>query len=319
MWGTVAKLATFGLVAGCGLAVSGLLDPNDPAAGGPDGSTPYPGLLDATGAVTTPGSDGGTAGPEDAGAPEDDAPSSADASVPDDAADASEGGACPSPSADAAVSLVAPIAPAPTIDGDLTDWGCGPWTALTQTNAAYAMQNGQSVSAQFAVRWDAANFYFAAHVAVPLVRGDDGTNPYNNDAVEIYLSAPPVNGDYDATTHQYIVDWKNLAVDYGPVHSPPNRPAPSPPHFTSQTKKVADGWQVEVAIGWPAVMKKPASGAAVAFDVQLDDGDGTALDTRVIETLAPHSAACGCKSCCCGQANDFPNCDTLTFVTVTLE
>jgi hypothetical protein len=314
MRGIVAKLATFALLAGCGLARTGLLAGGGPS-GAPDAATPPPPPIGPGDASSLVG--------DDAGLPGDDAGSASDAVVVTvvDASDAAED-SCPPPSSDAAVSVVTATSTAPTIDGDLSDWGCGPWTLLSQENAAYARQSGQDVSAQFALRWDSAGLYFGAHVVVPTVRGDDPANPYNNDAVEIYLSGDsPLTGDYDPASHQFIVDWKNLAVDYGPLYYPPGKPAPNPPQFQWKAKTVADGWQVEVAISWPALLsgKAPASGGSIGFDLQLDDGDGTALDTQVLAGLAPHAAACGCKACCCGKSPDFPNCDTLTFGRVTLE
>ena len=319
MRGTVAKVATLGVLAGCGLARSGLLAGSDVPGDNPDASTTSPPPPDATTSGIGPGADASPGA--DAGAPSDDAPSAPDVATSLDAGDASEA-ACPPPSSDAAVSVATAAATAPTIDGDLSDWGCGPWTELSQANAAYARQSGQDVSAQFALRWDAAGLYVAAHVVVPTVHGSDPVNPYNNDAVEIYVSGDaPLTGDYDPTSHQFIVDWKNLAVDYGSVHYPPSQPTPNPPQFKWMAKTVADGWQVEIAIAWPALGKgkAPTSGGSVGFDLQLDDGDGTALDTQVIAELAPHAAACGCKACCCGQTPDFPNCDTLTFATVALQ
>jgi hypothetical protein len=59
--------------------------------------------------------------------------------------------------------------------------------------------------------------------------------------------------------------------------------------------------------------------ATIGFDVQFDDGDGTILKTLVLAMIAPHSSTCGCASCCCGQAADLPDCDTLCFEGVTLE
>jgi hypothetical protein len=327
MRGTVAKLATaatLGLLAGCALATSGLLAPTAGDPGGADASTPAPSTTDATtGSVPPPGTDGSITG--DGGTPSDDAPatSSADASAED--ATSTTDAACPAAAQDAAVSVVTSIAPPPKIDGDLSDWGCGPWTTLDTANAAYTLQNGQALAGVFAVRWDSAALYFAAHIVVATLQGSDGTNPYNNDAVEIYVSGDsPLTGDYDATSHQYIIDWHNLAVDYGSLHYPPNQPSTSPKSFTSQTKQVADGWQIEAAIAWPALVKgkAPTSGAKLALDVAFDDGDGTELKSQLVETLATHSLTCGCQSCCCGEVSpspDMPNCDTLCFAGVTLQ
>ena len=177
---------------------------------------------------------------------------------------------------------------------------------------------GQTLSGQYAVRWDATNLYVAAHIVVPTLEGDNTTSPYDNDAIELYASGDaPRTGDYDTHAHQYIVDWHNLAVDYGS-----NRKAtPNPPNFASQVRIVADGWQIEAAIGWQALVtaSPPPAATSIGLDIQFDDGDGTSIKKAVLAMIAPHPSACGCAACCCGQALDLPDCDTLCFGGVTLE
>ncbi len=143
----------------------------------------------------------------------------------------------------------------------------------------------QIISGQYAVRWDATNLYVAAHIVVPMLQGDNATTPYENDAIEFYLSGDtPITGDYDKQSHQYIVDWHNLVVDYGPTNYPPSMAATNPPNFTSQVKVVTGGWQIEAAIAWTALVdgKAPTAGAKIALDVAFDDGDGTTLNTQIL-------------------------------------
>ncbi len=309
-------MATSGLLAGCGLAQNGLLEIG--ADGGGTDSSSKTDAPDATVAEAGPPADASL--PGDANVP--------DGSVtPDDAASIADAGpadsACPSPSNDAAVSVITSIAAPPTIDGNLTDWGCGPWIELNDSNAAYTRVDGQTISGEFAVRWDANNVYVGAHIVVPTLQGTNTTEPYVNDAFEIYLSGDsPLTGDYDKLSHQYIVDWHNLVVDYGPSNYGSMEAVTSPPSFTSAVMVVSGGWQVEAAIGWSALednSKAPGTGASIGVDVELDDGDGVTLNTQVLAILAAHSSTCGCKTCCCGEATDYPNCDTLCFGGATLQ
>jgi hypothetical protein len=316
--GAVAIVATLALVSGCGLEISGL-----GAAADGDAGTTKPPPPDATVPATT----GGDASslPDDAGASSADAPTTNDATTTTDAGTDAADAACPPPSTDASLSIATQIAPPPVIDGNLTDWGCGPWIDLNDTNAATVLQNGQTISGQYAVRWDPMNVYVAAHIVVPTLMGTNAADPYENDAIEIYItgdSAP--TGDYDRSSHQYVVDWHDDVVDYGPLEYPPNQADTSPKNFTSQVKVVPGGWQVEAAIGWQALVngKAPTAGATIAFDVAFDDGNGTALLTQLMAIVAPHSISCGCQSCCCGEVSpdpDAPNCDTLCFGSLTLQ
>src|SRR5262249_4348423 len=131
-------------------------------------------------------------------------------------------------------------------------------------------------SADVALRWDHDAIYVAVHVVDPDVTGADTIDPYKNDCVELYVtgeSAP--SGDYDGSSHQLIVDWKGLAVDYGPAHTG-NPPANNPAHFTAQTKKAPDGWNLEAAIGWQLFSTAAlAEGQQLGLDLEANDGDGT--------------------------------------------
>ncbi len=101
-----------------------------------------------------------------------------------------------------------------TIDGDLSDWGSTSFTLLDAADAALIMgpngtctpatatsqclvPNGET--AEFAFLRDAANLYLGVRVTVPVVGGGSATNPYTNDAIEIYLPGRP---DGDGGLHE---------------------------------------------------------------------------------------------------------------------
>jgi hypothetical protein len=305
------------VVAACGLDTSGLFDGPADAGGDAVGVTTLP-LQDATlPEAAAPPTD--AQGPDDATTPGDSPSDDAGAS---DASDASAPDACPAPQPDASIATITKMAPPPMIDGKLSDWGCTSWTELDDKNAAYVLENGQKIHGEYAVRWDPMNIYVAAHIVVPTLQGTNATAPYDNDAIEIYLTGDnPPTGDYDNQSHQYVVDWHDTIVDYNPNQSS----TPNPPHVTAKTLVVPDGWQIEAAIGWQALLASGpgfASGNKIAVDVAFDDGDGTTLKTQLMAMVAQHSITCGCQSCCCGEVSpdpDMPNCDTLCFGVVTLQ
>ena len=123
----------------------------------------------------------------------------------------------PSPGTVVAKQVSGPI----VIDGDLSDWGCPKFASLTPSNAAKVLPRTSgatvTVTGEFAIRWDATSLYFAVRVTDGNVGGNNATDPYLNDAVEIYLAGDTtLTGDYTNIDHQYVVDYKNLRTDYGP-------------------------------------------------------------------------------------------------------
>jgi hypothetical protein len=218
-----------------------------------------------------------------------------------------------------------PQPPPPTIDGDLSEWPCTGAVDFSATNAAFSKNSSYALSADIQVRWDQNNVYVAARVYDSQVGGDDDTDPSNNDSVEIYVSGDPtLDGDYDPNTHQYITDWKNLTVDYGPVHAG-NAAVTSPPSFKSGTGTMTGGWTFEASIGWQALYaggnNKFTAGTNIALDFEVNDGDGTQQVAALVLTMAPAAASCTCTqaNCCCGETPDVPSCDSQRITRVTLE
>jgi hypothetical protein len=326
MRGAAFAIATmFVAIAGCGLATSGLFDPSGTGST-PDGSPSVIPIVDSAGpapgdeAGASNGDAGGDAGMslggEDAGS---DAPNVS-------AVDA----ACVPSNDPAAIATVTgwPNPPPPKIDGDLSDWPCDGRVDLTDTNAAYVKNSAHPLEALVEARWDKQNIYIAIHVRDSNLdggAGDDLVNPYNNDSVEVYVSADAtLDGDYDALSHQYITDWKGLIVDYGPSHDG-DPPDTAHAHFTAATMTAADGWNFEASLGWQALYtggsNSFAAGTNLALDFEVNDGNGTSQVAALILTMAPAQASCTClqTGCCCGQNPDVPYCDSGRIGRVTLQ
>jgi hypothetical protein len=307
-----AALAGLTTMAACGLTTSGLLDeplpvtsshPREAGAGGStDGAAP---LGDAGVPSGDAEGDGGT---DDDGGADDDAATTADAcALSEDAA---------------SVATLLHAASAPKIDGDLSDWPCDGWFDLGPATAAYVKSGGDAIHARVATRWDKDALYVAVHIDDPNVAGGDAIDPYKNDSVEIYATgdASP-NGDYDATSHQWITDWKGLSVDYAPAHYG-QFPDSSPAHFDAKTKRSATGWDFEASAGSQTLQGGAfAAGGRLGFDVQVNDGDGFSQVGALLLTLAPPASTCACTQvgCCCGGSPDLPYCDSQRMGRVTLQ
>jgi len=228
---------------------------------------------------------------------------------------------CPAPAPNAG-NLVASRAPGEiTLDGLLEDWGCTPFVHLTSTLAGYAQTNGANATvlvADFAVLWDDEFLYVAARITDPSVLGSDPTNPFLNDAIEIYVAGDTPNGDYGPATHRYVVDHENLAVEYQYRGTPPM--TPSPPGFLSAAQATPTGYAIEVRIAASAIGATTlASGKTMGFDFALDDGDGTQQQVTLVWINADAPAAsCSCAQCCCLVPSPLPFCDTRRFGKLTL-
>jgi hypothetical protein len=213
------------------------------------------------------------------------------------------------------------MAKPPKIDGDLSDWPCDGWVAVSASNAAYVKTGSEPLSAEIAVRWDKGYVYVAARITDPSVGGNDAIDPYKNDSVEVYVTGDATpTGDYDAISHQFVVDWKGLVADYGPSHG--GLPADkNPPHLKAATGTTPGGWTFEASIGQQAFAFGPlASGSQLGLDVEINDGDGTGQVGALIPALAPALSTCAClQQCCCGKSPDLPYCDSARILRTTLQ
>jgi hypothetical protein len=272
---------------------------------------------------------GGDDGSIDVGAPE--APTG-DASPTDggpgiDAPKEAGPGACKP----AQGQIVAPQASGPiTVDGDLGDWGTPFFVLLDSGDAAFIMgpngtcnsANAQSKclvpsgeSAEVALLWDSANLYVAVRVTVAGV-GGTSTTPYLNDAVEVYLRGDPAaTGNYTNVDHQYVVDWQNTLVDYGP--SPNDTALPNPPGVTSAVKVAAGNgsYVVEMQIALTQLGQSTLTpGQTLGFDLGVDHGQGSATTRSfLVWWMSAHSPPTCTTTKCTGCNPDQPYCDTLDF------
>ncbi len=304
------------LVAACGLN----FDRYDPAAGTEGGADASSDSFAAEGA------------PADAVAQDasGDAPAGDASSGDADASDGAQPGDASSCTSGPGVVL-AKTAPGPiTIDGDLTDWGSPGFTVLTASNAALitgpsgtcTAANATSMclvpageTTDFALLRDATSLYIAVRVTVAGVGGTNTTDPYDDDAVEIYLRGDPVaTGDYTSVDQQYIVDWQNLVISYGPPSAGSGQT--NPPGVTSAVKLAAGhgGYVLEMQIALSEIGGSLAAGQTLGFDLGVDHGQGTAATRSFLAWwMASHGPPQCTTAKCTGCTPDEPYCDTLDF------
>lgn len=170
---------------------------------------------------------------------------------------------------------------APTVDGDLTEWGAllNHVDQIVYKPANWSGANDNS--AAFALGWDANNLYLAISVV------DDHhqqTQPnefiYKGDSVEILLDAD-LAGDY--------TDVKLGDDDYQLGFSPGNlatgSPAPQawlwfpksksgvPAGVSVAVKRIGEGFSLEAAIPWSVFGVTPSVGGRYGLVVSVSDND----------------------------------------------
>jgi hypothetical protein len=219
-----------------------------------------------------------------------------------------------------------------TIDGNLGDWGSPAYTTLDANDAALIVgPNGDctaanatsqclvpsSEQAEFALLHDASNLYLAVRITVPSVGGTNTTAPYLNDAVEVYLRGDAVaTGNYTNDDHQYVVDWQNLVLDYGP--SANDTPVTNPPGVTTAVKVGGGGWVLEMSVALTQLGRSALTpGQTLGFDVAVDHGQGTtATRSYLAWWMAMHAPPTCTTAKCTNCTPDQPYCDTLDFGAV---
>jgi Carbohydrate family 9 binding domain-like len=218
-----------------------------------------------------------------------------------------------------------------TIDGNLSDWGATPFTLLNASDAALIMgpsgtctaANATSSclvpsgeSAEVALLRDSTNLYIGVRVTVPNVGGTSTTDPYTDDAVELYLRGDATaTGNYTNDDHQYVIDWQNLVTDYGPSASGTGQA--NPPGVTSAITVMSGntGYVVEVKVALTQLGQTALTpGQTLGFDLGVDHGQGTtATRSFLVWWMATHAPPTCTTPKCTGCSPDQPYCDTLDF------
>jgi hypothetical protein len=198
------------------------------------------------------------------------------------------------------------------IDGELSDWSCAQFYVLDASSAAYPPNATAKSSAAIALMWTKDTLYFAARVTDATVAGTNATQPYENDAIELYLGGGAPMGTYGANDWHFVVDYSGFARAYQG-----NAGAAPPQGFASSSKKTATGYVIEISVSAAVLgMGSLAAGASIGFDVQLDDcNDVDAGRAGFVEYwLAPNQLQC--DACACTTME--PYCDTYAFGKVAL-
>jgi hypothetical protein len=161
---------------------------------------------------------------------------------------------------------------------------------------------------EFASLHDDDRLYFLFEVTDNLLR-DDSTEPYQDDAVELYLDAAgDGSGPYGEDDHWIVIRSTGYYRSYGPAEI----------QISGAVQITDTGYRIEVSIE-RSQLGAPA-GSQLGFNVGLVDDDGLGGDT-LADAYGLWYAAEGphCASCCPEADGPQAWCDTSLFGRLELE
>lgn len=147
-----------------------------------------------------------------------------------------------------------------TIDGDISE---SVWELDKTVLKNESGTNDNKVT--FGLVWDDSYLYVAASVQDANLYAN-GANPWDNDAIEIFLDGNNSKGvTYDANDIQIIKQynspsiWTSRDVSISPI--------------VNAVKSNSGGYSIEMAIPWAVLGGQKSSGSVFGFDIANDDND----------------------------------------------
>lgn len=173
---------------------------------------------------------------------------------------------------------------APTIDGDLSEWGMLP--AYDSPFLVYndgAWDRSEDVSVLWRLGWDSANLYIAARVSDNLhVQTQTGNQIYKGDGLEIQIDTNLTTDNGDSLTpDEYQVNLSPGDFSLLPPSANLGRgtsggsmfDAPGGHHISVAARPVDDGYTVEAAVPWADMGLAPSAARSMRIALNVDDND----------------------------------------------
>jgi hypothetical protein len=155
---------------------------------------------------------------------------------------------------------------APVIDGDLAEF-----TLSYNSNIIAAGTGPNNNTVTWGALWDGYSLYLGVNVVDAVVEGSG--NPWDNDAVEYYIdgnhdSDGAFDSDFDT---QLIQDFfSNSIVDTVLWVKADGVPVTN---YTAKWKATANGYNVELRLGWDNFDFAPGKGRSIGFSLGNNDSD----------------------------------------------
>ncbi|MDP4262043.1 MAG: sugar-binding protein, partial [Bacteroidota bacterium] len=127
----------------------------------------------------------------------------------------------------------------------------------------------------YAVLWDSLNLYVAVKVT-DANKFNDSSNPWDDDATEIYIDADNNGGtSYGPNDRQFVKEWN------GSTLWEKNNKTANVQHAWAN---ITNGYGIEMLIPWSSIgITNPGVGFTIGFDVACDDDDnGGARESQLM-------------------------------------
>ncbi len=165
------------------------------------------------------------------------------------------------------------ISPAPTIDGDLTEWAASTFYTVTEAmnvpvgGVAEVDPETQTLHSRFAIRYDAENLYLAADVSddtvVSNIAPDDLQNFYRTDSAEFYLDPNNDTGLFKLSVLPFDTEGNVQAVRHEDAQ--PGPIATTAPGAEVASSRTDGGYIIEVKLPLTLLGISGTAGTALGF------------------------------------------------------
>jgi hypothetical protein len=188
-------------------------------------------------------------------------------------------------------ATIIPAATPPVIDGNEdAAWSAVPRYKLANVIGSFSsgeafspLSSPNDLSADFRAMWDENNLYLLVDVtddilvhdpshsqSITLPSGSVAVPWWYDDSIEVYIDADNSKStQYDNDDAQYYFVWDKTKPTIG-VHNQHGRLENVEFAMVTTDK----GYRTEIKFPWTTLGKKPATGATIGFDVQVNDSDG---------------------------------------------
>lgn len=125
----------------------------------------------------------------------------------------------------------------------------------------------------YAVLWDAQYLYVAVRV-IDATKRNDSSNPWDDDAIEVYIDAENNGGtSYGTNDRQFVKEWNSSSIW---------EKTSKTTGVTHAWSNISGGYAIEMRIAWSNIgVTNPAVGFTIGFDIANDDDDnGGARDSQ---------------------------------------
>jgi hypothetical protein len=155
----------------------------------------------------------------------------------------------------------------PVIDGDLGEY-------TLSYGSTIVVEGVDNNTVTWGSAWDMNNVYFGVHVVDAVVVPVLG-NPWDNDAIEYYINGNHSrDGAYNKNFDTQLVQdaYENSISDDSLWKKSDGVPITD---YSAKWKTTADGYSVELRLGWDNFKFLPGQGRSIGFSLGNDDNNGT--------------------------------------------